>query len=62
MRQREIHQGTNPATTPGAITRKTAEPAIANAFLVMLHISRSFSRPQWSPDGEFRERQALRPV
>ena len=29
IRQREIHQGTKPATKPGAITRNTALPAIA---------------------------------
>jgi len=34
-RQREIHQGTKPATNPGAMTRKTAEPRIANTFLIM---------------------------
>src|ERR1700722_7985989 len=32
-RQREIHQGTKPATNPGAITRKTAEPIIASSLL-----------------------------
>ena len=34
-RQCEIHQGTKPATNPGAMTRKTAEPSIANTFLIM---------------------------
>jgi len=34
-RQREIHQGTKPATNPGAMTRKNAEPMIANTFLLM---------------------------
>ena len=34
-RQREIHQGTKPATNPGAITRKTADPTIAKTFLIM---------------------------
>ena len=33
--QREIHQGTKPAMKPGAMTRKTAEPTIANTFLIM---------------------------
>ena len=32
--QWEIHQGTKPATNPGA-AKKTAEPMIANTFLVM---------------------------
>ena len=34
-RQREIHRGINPATNPGAMTRKTAEPKMANAFRIM---------------------------
>lgn len=34
-RQREIHRGTKPATNPGATTRKTAEPTIANTRLTM---------------------------
>ena len=37
-RQREIHQGAKPATNPGAMTRKTAEPTIANAFLIILNL------------------------
>jgi hypothetical protein len=34
-RQREIHHGTTPATNPGAMTRKTPEPTIANTFLII---------------------------
>src|ERR1035437_847973 len=34
-RQRKIHQGAKPATNPGAMTRKTAEPAIGNTLLTM---------------------------
>jgi hypothetical protein len=34
-RQRKIHQGTKPATNLGAMTRKTADPTIANTFLLM---------------------------
>jgi hypothetical protein len=37
-RHSEIHQGTKPATNPGAIPRKTAEPTIASAFLFILLI------------------------
>jgi hypothetical protein len=31
-RQPEIHQGTSPATKPGAMTRKTIVPKIANTL------------------------------
>src|SRR6266498_17143 len=34
-RHREIHQGARPATNPGAMTRKTAEPMIASTFLML---------------------------
>ena len=33
-RQWEIHHGAKPATNPGAMTRKTAEPIVAAAFLI----------------------------
>jgi len=33
-RQWEIHQGTNPATNPGASTKKIAEPTSADTFLM----------------------------
>jgi len=35
-RQREIHQGTKPATKPGAMTKKIAERTIANTSLNIL--------------------------
>src|SRR4051794_21073535 len=31
--QREIHHGTKPTTNPGAMTRKIADPVIAESFL-----------------------------
>jgi hypothetical protein len=40
-RQREIHQGTSPATVPGASTRKAAVPKMANTRRVR---SSSFRR------------------
>ena len=33
-RQWEIHHGANPATNPGAATRKIADLASANTFLI----------------------------
>src|SRR5215469_13759277 len=51
IRQWEIHQGTNPATKPGAMTRKTAEPAIAATFLIRCSLKqvcrRNRSPPTW---------------
>ena len=40
MRQPVSHQGTSPATTPGAITRKTAVPAAAVIFRIGSHPAR----------------------
>ena len=63
-RQWEIHQGTNPATKPGAMTRKTAEPAIAATFLITCL---GVVGPWWSPgiktgrDGGIRTRDPLTP-
>ena len=34
--QWEIHHGTNPATNPGATSRKTAEPTSADTFRTTL--------------------------
>jgi hypothetical protein len=34
-RQCEIHHGTKPATNPGAMTRKIADPTIARTFLTI---------------------------
>src|ERR1051325_8088616 len=39
-RHREIHQGIRPATNPGAMTRKIAEPTIATTFLITSSYSR----------------------
>jgi hypothetical protein len=47
LNEREIHQGTKPATNPAAMTRKTADPAIANSFLIKSHVSRSLGHAQW---------------
>jgi hypothetical protein len=33
-RQREIHHGAKPTTNPGTMTKKTAEPTIAETFLI----------------------------
>jgi hypothetical protein len=45
-RQWEIHQGTRPATKPGAMTRKSADPTIAAAFLITCSVSRSAGSAQ----------------
>src|SRR6266404_8353535 len=36
MRQRDIHHGTTPATVPGARTKNTADPRMANSRLIRL--------------------------
>jgi hypothetical protein len=45
IRHREIHQGAKPAMNPGAMTKNTAEPAIASAFLIFSPDSIRFSVP-----------------
>jgi hypothetical protein len=53
MRQPEIHQGTSPATAPGAIRRKKTVPTTAETRLVASELNATEPGPTTQPSSHY---------